>query len=254
MILLHRIIPFLSALTVIILWEIAFTYPEHYLIFFAVILGVVFVSIAQMFHWNIFSRHFIGFFTIPMLLSLSVGTFLLFLEDTWLKQFVVILHIMSIGLFLESCFAYVHDPKGYQPYALQNVTGYINLLTLWCLLSSSYAAILFFQFSAWIIVFPTMLFVGVVLLTTFWMHKITLRKNILFFLINLLLFVQLFLALHYLPISWIVNGLVLVGVYYIVLNMSRYHLLQSLNRIVLRRYVFFGLTMILGVLMTARWL
>ncbi|OGY79234.1 MAG: hypothetical protein A3B74_00050 [Candidatus Kerfeldbacteria bacterium RIFCSPHIGHO2_02_FULL_42_14] len=254
MILFHRIIPIFSTLAILILWESALVYDARYPIFFGVIMTCVFLSLAQLFHWNILSRQFIGFIVTPFLLTLGIGSFLLFLEDAWLRQLVIGLHVVSLGLFLESCFAYLHDPKGYQPYALQNVTGYMHLITLWSVLSSSYAVVLYFQMSAWIVVVPLIFFVLVILLTTLWMNKIAIRKNILFLGVNLLLFVQFFLAMQYLPLSWLVNGLVLVGVYYIVFNISRYHLMHSLNARVLHRYVFFGVTLIFGVLLTARWL
>ena len=64
---------------------------------------------------------------------------------------------------------------------------------------------------------------------------------------------QLYVALGFLPISFIVNAAVLTLCYYAYLGLVRAHVLEELSAVVVRRYLSFVGLSILLILITTSW-
>lgn len=253
MILVHRIIPLISSLLLLACWESSLFMKESYMYFFSGIIIILFFALAQLFRWRIWSKQFFGFFVTPLLWSLGAFLFIVFVEDFWIWQFVIVTHVIGMGLLLESCFSYMHHTQGYQPYALENISGNINLLTLWLFFSGFFALHLFLSLPSWYLIFGVVVVTAACVLQTFWIYKIPIRTNKIFIFLLTILIVQFFWAQQYLPMSWLVNGLMLSIIYYIFMNIGKYHMLKSLNKTIVYRNLSLAFCVIILILATAQW-
>lgn len=254
MILIQRAVPFLSVFLLFIFWELSLFYKEYYVWFFLALVFVVFVSLLQLFRWRFWTKEFLGFLVAPLFITLSAVLFLIFVEDAFLKQLVIGIHLLGCGLFFESCFAYLHHTEGYQPYALQNISSSMNVGTMWLFLSGAFALSTYFQISAWILLALVLAVTFVSTTQIIWIHKIPFRQSVHFLAVIVFIMGQMFWAMHYLPLSWLVSGFVLATFYYVVINMGRYYLLKSLQRSIVVRYTLLGSAVSAVVLATARWI
>lgn len=254
MILLQRTIPFLFTLFSLLLWELSFLFKEWYLFFFSSLLVLVTIAVAQLLRWRLFSQQFLGLWVAPFFFTLAAILFLLFVENFWIQQLIVFLHIIACGLFLESCFAYLHNAKGYQPYALQNTASLINLAGTLLFYSAIFGFSLYFRTPVWVLLLAVIFASYLSIVQTFWIHKISIRTNKLFIGIIVFLLAQLFWAIQYLPVSWLVSGMTLGAFYYLTVHLSKYHLLKSFNRAVVFRYLLVALFVLASVLGTAQWI
>ncbi|MFC1687818.1 hypothetical protein ACFL0L_04535, partial [Patescibacteria group bacterium] len=79
----------------------------------------------------------------PVLLFIIAGIFfLIFLEQPVFRHLFVIFVSLIAGLLVQNVYTFVREPHRYQPYALENISGYINLLTLFLLLGGLFNVML----------------------------------------------------------------------------------------------------------------
>ncbi|MCX6741197.1 MAG: hypothetical protein NTY61_02250, partial [Candidatus Parcubacteria bacterium] len=89
---------------------------------------------------------------------------------------------------------------------------------------------------------------------TMWISGIVLNKSWLYLVVTDLLIVELFWASVFLPNTYYVKALLIVVAYYLLVNLSRNHLLGLLTKTMVWRYLVIG-GIILGVVLgTAQWL
>ena len=253
MVLLQRFIPIISTIALFFVWWLSFSRKEWFLYFVAAALIIVFLSLAQLLNWRIFSKQFLGFFVLPFLLQGSLASWLVFIDQDWLKTVVMILAIFGYAMYIESCFNYFHHTKAYQPYALANVSSYLGVLTVWLYFSAVSALSIFFQTPRYVLLVFIFIFLVILLLQSMWIENIRLLPNICFFLVLIFVLLQFYWTVLYLPIGWLVTGLVMATLYYFFVNLGKYHLLQSLDSKMVFRYVLVSVLALSGVLATAQW-
>lgn len=190
----------------------------------------------------------------PVIFIASAFLFVLFIDSFLIRWLVAALAAVFLGFFLENFFYYSYQPGRYQPYALENTANYFNLLSVFLFFSSAYSLIVFLDLSMTILAILILLVVGLLSYQVTWFYKIPLSKSWLYLLISLLLAIEFFWVVSFLPTSFYVNGLILAVVYYFILGLIYSHLLDKLDKRVIRRYALVSLGALVIILGTARWL
>ena len=253
MLLLNRILTFLAPVLTFVSFEILFVKPTWIWFLFAAIQVILFFIIWQITGRKFRSFQFWNFLITPHLFLATACFFSISLESRFFLHTVAVLSSVVLGIFLEEIFVYFNLPKKYYPYSLENISNYINLLTVFLLFSSLYSLIVFLNFSMWYLSLIVIAFIFLLAYQSTWVNKISFRKAWLFILVITLILTELFSVISFLPTSFYVNAIVLTVCYYIILGLSRFILLEELEKKPLRRYLIIGFIAIVIALLTAQW-
>lgn len=253
MLLLNRTITFLTPVLVFAAFEILFIKTSLIWILAGAIQLILFIVIWQLTGRKLKSLQFWNFLITPHLFLLISWFFTIFLESRMLLHIVAVLSAVVIGIFLEETYVYFNLPKKYYPYSLENISNYINLITIFLLFSSLYSLIVFLNFSTWYLSVIVMTITFLLAYQTTWINKISFSKSWLFIIVITLLMTELFSVISFLPTSFYVNGIVLTVCYYIIVGLSRYFLLEQLESKSTKRYLVIGIVAIIIAIVTAQW-
>ncbi|MDZ7798483.1 MAG: hypothetical protein U5L76_02580 [Patescibacteria group bacterium] len=191
------------------------------------------------------------FLTLALLVS-SVFLYLYFVKSNTLKQ-ILIIGICFYHLFLlRSYFNYFRKINIHKS-NLPNIINYTSLLSAFFFFTSFFALRIFMGFNLfWLIVFVLIL-VFILVLTDFKFQNISIKENYLYIIVMILLSLEIFWTIIFLPTHFLVNGFFLTLFFYVILNIMRLNILKELNNKTLFRYLSFGLASSLLIFLTAQW-
>ena len=156
-------------------------------------------------------------------------------------------------LIIRNIFSFVYQTKDYQPLALENIYGYVNLISLFLFYAGFYGFLLLLGWPVWIFVIACFIVTAFLFTRTLLTYKIEWKESKLFVLIMSIIITESFYAISLLPSSFIFNGLVLVVVYYLFMNLIKDYLKERLNAKDLRLYLTVTGIILLVSLLTTRW-
>ena len=253
MFLINRFLPFGSALLIVILFEIWAARPTASIFLAAAGLVVVVGTVWLLTGVQFFQKASWNFLIPPLLFLIGAVSFFLFIDYVIVRH----LFIASIGvgyfLMFHNTFVFFRETKSYQPHALENIYSYIDTVSLFLLCASGYGLKLFMGWPMWPFILLMLLATGVLFRHTLWAHKIDWRKSRLFVLIMSLLLAESSYVVSFLPTSYLFNSLMVIFIYYLLMQLVSDHLLNELNSRTIKKYVLISASAIVVALLTARW-
>lgn len=149
------------------------------------------------------------FLVAALLFFLLLATTLLWQNIFWLLvSFALILYLYNIWLFYGS-------PEKYQAFTLENFSWYLNLVTSFFAVSSFFGFIVFINLS----IILSILFILVLSLLLFyqlwWIQKLEIKAFWFYGVLAVVIAIEIFLALRFLPFSFYVLAFWWTGVWYI---------------------------------------
>ena len=249
-----RLIPIITPVLIFAGLEFFFFKPSF--VYFIALFLILILGAAT---WEIIGRGLqnIGarwLYPLTPLSFLASGTFfLLFLENAWAKHLLALALAVFCGVFLENIFVYIYQHEKYQINSLENVSNYLNLASMFLFNSSLFGFSLFLNTALWEL---SLISFGVTFILTFqtiWINKINVKAAWLHIFVICLILFELFWAVSFLPTAFYVNGLIIAISFYLMNNLMRLHLLDNLNRKILRRYFILCGLIVFFVLLTAQW-
>ncbi|MFC1662928.1 hypothetical protein ACFL04_02040 [Patescibacteria group bacterium] len=251
--LLRRSLPIISSLLLILTTQVLLFYPN--LIWY---LGGLYLLIS-IFTSIVVSRGDVRggrwhFAIMAALYALSVILFLLFLQANIFKQ----LHLISTAalwwLWMEQLYRFNYDPQKYIPFAVANIASMVAVVTSFYFASSSFALKLLLGYPTWILTLIAGLLGFLFSIEIIWSEKLSPIRYWRVPVVIGLITAELFWSIHYLPSSYLVNGLILTIIMYISINLGRFSINQQLTATVLKRYLLIGTIMLLLTVVSARWI
>lgn len=253
MLLLKRTIPLLSSLLFIIIIELI--RPGAFSIYFSLIAAVLIVSASVLLLARKKLKNEAWIFIIsPLLFVSNAFLFFLFLEKGIIFHILTVMAGIFLFLFLENLFIYLYLPDKYQPYTLENISNYINLVIIFLAASNAISLMTFLNIRFWLLIMPFFIIVFLLLFELLWASKISWEASKLYIIIISLALLQIFWAVKSLPTSFYVGGLVVAASYYILSGLTRYYLLNDIDKKVVIRHLLVGLGAIIITLGFAQWL
>lgn len=253
MILLKRAIPFLSSIAILVFGEMLMRFSAGF--WYLVAIGIVLhiAAFAYLLSQHAERRDTIFFFAVASVLLASTTFFLIFLSDQLLMHGLLVLTAFLYGWYAENIFHYLYQPQRYQPYSLEHISTYINLLSFFTFFCGLFAARIFLN-----ITLPTMITFGslTLILLSFqssWGNKLREADAMLHTLVNIYIMIEFLGIVILLPTSIFVSALLLTVPYYLMASLSRHAVRGTLKRGVLVRYISIGLTTFILTLLTAPW-
>lgn len=252
MIFYKKLVPFFSALVIGAMMELLIAYPLNWYIFLIVIALVVLVTVYYLNSYK-FDKAFLGFAITPLLFAISGYLMIFFLETSYVEQIVIGVIFLGLLIYWGNVVTYLWDKARYTMSAMENVSSSINLLASFFLFVSTFNFFILNFIRLRYLIFFIFIVVFALSWQTFWVNNIENKSKKYFPLIFTLIFIELFWVLHYLPISYLVTGIIMTVVFYAITNVTRYHLLDLLQKKIIYRYATISIIVVVVALLTASW-
>lgn len=210
--------------------------------------------ILHLVNYQIKKSQFWVFIITPVIFIFSSWLFLIFIESLKLSLLYSLVFAWVIFIFIKAIFLYLYRRPKYQPHALENISGYLNLLAVFLLAAGLYNFKFFIGFDAWYVLVLVPLAVWLLLLQLFNLSNIAFKKSWLISAIITLVIAQVVWATNYLPTSAYVDGLIVALVYYLLAGIARNWLLDIRERRVVVRYLLICIISLLIILLSAKWI
>ena len=253
MILIQRIITFLSPLLIAVAFELAIYQTIKLSIAGALTLLIVFLSVFKLSGAKFISKELWGFLISPVFLIGSTTLFILILEGKMWQHAALIICILIYTLYLEHIFKFIHQSPRYQPYSLENTSNYANIISVFFLFSSAFGLKMFLGYKTWQLIVPILVSLLLLSIQMFWVNKIHLQKRKIILPLILLIMAEGFWAVHFLPTDHYANALILTVVFYVIIDCSRLYFTNALTAKTIKRHAFLGFLALILTLTSSRW-
>lgn len=259
MILLSRILVFVCAIGVSAGLGAIFLMPQYFFIISSFIILLISFTVFYILKKKETKYNSFLFLISPLILIFSALAASVFLNNNLLKFSFAILVGMVLFLYMENLFSYFHIPTKYNIYSLENISGYINLVSMFFISSSFYGLKILFAIeinSFWFLcLLVIMIFlIIIILLQTFWINKISIKLNKNYIIVISIMLIQIYFIIFFLPSAFYVNSAIFVLSYYIITGLARYKLLNKLEKAVIIKYITMSFIMFLLLLVSTKWI
>ncbi len=244
---------FCSSVLIVTIFEVWLFRPNWtYYIFVAILLTYSFLFWLFI-NRNIFSSLFWKAFLNPFIFLVSASAFFIFIDEFIVGQ--IFLFCVAVGYYLvmHSLYSFFHQTKDYQPYALENMYSYLNLVSFFLVNSAFYGFSLIMGIQIWIFVIPSLLTAFLLFYRTLQAHKLAWKDYWVYLLIISLIIAETFFIVGLLPTSYLFDGLVVTAIYYLMSSAAKDYLVGTLSRKSLRNYSLISLVIIIILFLTAQW-
>lgn len=253
MLLLKRLVPIVTPLCLTLMYESLLWYPEYILYFWLGMLLIIASSLIFI------SKKELGIVRISFLISLlffnsGAYYFIFFISGELIRQIIIAAALIFNLITLTQIFYYYFRTEKYQVNALQNISSYLNLISVFNLTGAFFSLIVYLTWPAWLLSIFVFVVITVLSLQTMWVNKIQFKSAWRFSVISGLVGFEIFWATSFLPSSFLVNALIITVVYYAMVNLGRYYYIEKLNKSVVIRYLVISASVLLLTVATARWI
>jgi len=190
---------------------------------------------------------------LPVCFTVFALSFTLFVQIGFLRHVLVAVVTILVGVVLHNIYTFARQSHQYQPYALENISGYLNILSFFFVTSSLLYAKLLVTIPVWFVALCIACIAFVLTLQTLWSQKVSGAPLVRYSALFGLIWGELVLAFSFLPAGPVILSLLLTVVYYFCIMMVRDYLLDRLERNIIQRYAFFTVTLVFLIIITARW-
>lgn len=270
MILLRRIIPFLSPLILFSGFFGLWLHPQDWRVWSGGLLFTVFFSVAFLMQWKWRTREFWAVcFPILSFIIGGVGL-LLFFESVWIQLAFAFTISILFGTYLENIFIFYYQPQRYSRLSIPNLSFFLLLFSIFSLFTTIFAIQFVGLITRWMLILEIppgaspfvsqgllalvgFLFGMAVMAHMLWSYKLLTpehRYAIPFF---GLICAQLIWIFQYLPVAFYVNGMWITIIAYAVLACTQLHFRKILTRRLLVQYVVIALVASALILGTSQW-
>lgn len=250
----NRFLPYFSAILIastFAVWSIRPTWVVGIGITFVII---VLGSLWSLTHERSDGNHFFQFITSPLALIGSAASFYIFIDNDIVRWIYVVGVAVIYSLLLKNIFSFLHQTEHYQPYALENIHSYTNMLSLFLLLGSIFGANMLIGVPFLPLSLVISVVSGLLYSRTLWSYKISWKASWFFTLIAACTMAEVASVMSFLPVSYAVSAIVVITVYYLYMNISKDYLKDSLSARGVRTYALIAGGIFLVVLLTTKWI
>lgn len=252
MLILKRLIPYISTAVYIGLFQFSQLYYEKWHYWLAAILLLVAFSVLFLCQFSL-SKDTLAFLLPALWFSLGAYAFLFFQDKEAIKQAIIFSGGFVYWLFTNSICIYLYKRDSYLTYSMENISNYLNLLSVFYIYTGAFSFyILSVSRLRWVM---AAVFLVTLSLSwqTLWINKIHSSRFKYFSLILAAIIMEIFWALKFWPTSYYINGVMLTTAYFLLSNFARLRHLESLNKKTTIKYLAGGAFILTIILATAQW-
>ena len=255
----NRFLPLVVPLLVFILLEVFYFVPKAIFVVLVLIISLFIFTVRQFLLGGKREERGYNLLLLPVCFTLGLTVFSTMIPraETVGKLFLHALFFLNAGFiyfYFRLIYYYLYKNKLYQKQSLRNLSAYGNFLAFYLIASSVYGLQAFLNIPVWILMISLLIFSGLIFYQVIWSNEINTKDSLFYILIASLMIIELGWAASFLTLRFFVLGLIMAVCYYVIIGMIRFHLLNTLNRKVVKLYLIFGFLSIFIVLLTARWI
>jgi len=250
---LKRLAPFLAGISNLIILELLFFKPSAvWLLATAQVLLIVFLA-SLIFYGKLNFKSSMRFLLTVFLLGTVGFTSLLFMENYIIKHLLAIVISFLIMIYLEFLFIFLYRPDKYKAFSLENLNCFVNILIYILGSVVLFAFVVYMNLSFYLAILVVTLISSCLLALYYLANKIEIRDSRKELIIGVILLIELFIVLMWLPFTFYIKALLLSSFYYLYSAISRSYLTENVSRKQNLKviFIFFGVWFIC--FLTARW-
>lgn len=249
----RKIIPWLAPICIGALYLTSFRWVHQYAVWYGAAACVVWLSLVAVIRDRVRSPQFLLFAISPVVFLGSVTGFLLFLEQDVLRTALLVIAMCFYGIYLHAVYQLGYEPSKYQPFSLEAISSYLNLVSVFCAAVVGYGFLVFLNVPLWCIALGIGAVLALTIAQSFWIHHIDAGRRAVYTATLTLVLVEFFWVAALLPIHFYVHGALVALAYYELWGIARAHALRLLNRRLILRYAAAGAVLGGALILTTAW-
>ena len=104
-----------------------------------------------------------------------------------------------------------------------------------------------------ILLFFFLFFSFLIIYQVFWSNQLYNRENLFYIFLIVLCLLEIAWVVSFMSLNYYILGLLVSITYYIIIGLSRFFILNKIDKKIIKSYLVFGFLSIILVLLTARW-
>jgi len=253
MIFLRRLLSIASALGLFGALELIFARQSLFWYLIPLVAFLTIFPVGFLMRWKLKTSLFWQLLITPSMLVGSCLFLLLFLSERGLSHGLIVLTSGLFAWYTENVFLFHYHTEEYQPYALEHISLYVNLLSVFFFFSSLYAARIFLSISFLVLVLGGTLVSALFALQIILGAKVSWKRGGVVMVGVAVITLELFLSISILPTTFFVAGLLIAIPYYLMMNLTRHAFRDALSRKVIVRNGIIGGLSFAVTLLAAPW-
>ena len=251
---LNKFIPIIIAAVSLIAWEAVIAVPQRFWGSLVAFVIIFFFGFLQLHGFRIASKTFWLLAAPPFFAALSTGVLSLFLTLPWLSHLLIAAAAIFVYLYLSHVYLFLFAITRYRPLSLERFSSYGSVASFTSVAIAAYGFINFLNTQIWCAVLAVAAVTFLLSYQFFWVNKIDEQHTLFAGLLAATLIVEFFWAISFFPVTHFISGLSLGIIYYVIVNLTLLHFLDTLEKRLITVYLAIGGSCVLLILLSARWL
>ena len=172
-------------------------------------------------------EYWYNFFLLPTVSAWSIWALVTISNQPWLIHGLLITGFVLFYLYWRYVFFFFYNQSRYLSFSLENLSFYINLLTIFCLGSAAFGLRFFLSLHWWQFMPAVLVLLLVIVYQNFWAAKLEWQRAGHTWLVVSLLLGEMFFGLTLLPHDHNLLGLMWAVAYYVIITLSNDWLTQQ---------------------------
>lgn len=190
------------------------------------------------------------YFILPIIFSLSLLSYIT-ISSRATAHILIFFNTIFIYFLLRNFFYYFFEIK--KGLKFDNFFSYGNLLAIFFVSSSFYGIKYFLNFPTWFIILCLLPVFFLILYSVIWANKINIKEGLVFILIGVIVLIEIFWTISFLPFNYNTLGLIFSICYYVYIGVVRFFLRAGeSNSRTIKLYLIFGFVSILLIILTSK--
>jgi hypothetical protein len=250
----NKLIPLGVAAVSFIAWEAALAVPQRFWASFFVFAAAFFFGFSKLYNFHVRDKTCWLLAVPPFFLLFGFGVLSLFLTFAWLAHVVIIIGAVAVYFYLRNVYTFLFDITRYRTLSLERFSSYSSVVSFVCTAIAAYGFVNFLNTPVWYAALAVAVAAFILSYQFFWVNKIDEQHTLFAGLLVTILAVEFFWAISFFPITHFISGLALGIMYYVVINLTLLHFLDTLERKLTTTYLAIGSACVLAILLSAKWL
>jgi len=170
MIFIGRIVPYIGGLLIGLTFELWSLRPDWIVVSVTIAVCITLASVWFLTGRKLRNFIFWNFISTPLLFIIGASIFLLLVDNFVVRQLFIVSVMILYILILQNIFSFNYRTERYQPYALENIYSYVNMVTLFLIYASSYGAALLLGIPFWVFLPAIFILTGFLFNRTLWSY------------------------------------------------------------------------------------
>ncbi|MFA4941708.1 MAG: hypothetical protein WC582_03930 [Patescibacteria group bacterium] len=252
----NRFLVLLTPVIVLISLESVFLSPKsfYFVLFFVnfLILTVIFLFFRDS-HLGNFS-YYLGEAILPFCFFTSIFVYSSLIVNKFLIQILFLATVIFIYFYLRNIYYFFINFAAGKSGLFKNLSSLANFSVMFFSGAAIYGLQAFLNLPVWLLMIFLVFISFLAVYQKFWINKIERETAWIYVLASLVILLEIGWAISFLPLSYNVLGLALAICYYVLMGLTVPSINNSLTGKTVKIYLIFGITSILLIFLTARWM